>query len=1040
MIVAKSWLSIDIGSLRWTSIYFIGLCIAAGGQPGWTQIAEQRASDSLKTPDSFPRFPAVEPADVSRTFRIQNGFQMQLIASEPLVTDPVAMAIDEDGRAFVAEMNDYPYTDARRHVAWQDNTTDAPIGRIRMLEDTDSDGIYDKSRIFADQLSWPSGILCYRGGVFVTATPDIWYLKDSDADGVADIREKVFTGFRKYNVQAVMNNPIWSLDNHIYVAGSSNGGNILPGIMAKADSARTSAAKPIVARGDFRIDPRTQSLELQAGGARFGNCFDDWGNRFLCNIRNPAIHVVLDNRYLTRNPAFAPPTAIFNIADSGDQMPIYRISPLEPWRELRGKQWSADPTKKVPRSELTGGGVFTSTSGITVYRSQAFASQYRGQMFLGEVANNVIYRQAVVPVGNTFWATRADEACEFVASTDTWFRPVNLYNAPDGTLYVLDMYREFIEHPWSIPDDIHARLDLTSGRDRGRIYRLAPTGFRTSQLPKLSRATVAELVAQLSNPSSWWRETAQRLLVEAGDRKAVPLLRLTLEGSDPLATVHALWTLAGLESLSDEDLEFALSNSSARVLEHAVRIAESRIADNIVLRQKTIGLADTNDSRLRLQVALSLGGVRDPGALAALVRLASIDAGDEWMRAALCCALPENTLALTEALLRDEIFLQKQDGFDLLRQLADIAAASGNPQAIQRVIDASRSSELGESNAVETRHAIWFGLASGARRKGTNLYELFKADLSKRPASDGIEVATDEVQAANSSASEISRVSATIRLTRAPLKDAAPSLVRLIDPFHPHEVQIAAVRGLAGYRETAVSEWLISRLRHVTPVVREELFAALLERPERTMALLKAVEKGDLSAPQLGLLRKTQLLASKNNNIRELAERVLTKVESSRSSVIERYLPYLTNEGNAASGRDIFVKQCAACHRADGVGVEIGPHMETVRVWDRQKLLVNILDPNREVAPQSTNYAIVLSDGKVLSGLIADETANSLTLRRAGVAPETIARDDIEQLSNTGLSMMPIGLEESVSPADMIDLLAFLQSTGKSSDSPAIQK
>ncbi|MCC6510854.1 MAG: dehydrogenase, partial [Pirellulaceae bacterium] len=486
---------------------------------------------TLKTPDSFPRFPAVEPADVASTFVVQAGFQMQLIAAEPLVTDPVAMTIDERGRALVVEMNDYPYTNAKTHVAWQDNTTDAPIGRIRLLEDSDGDGTYDRSTLFAEGLSWPSGIVCYRGGVFVTATPDIWYLKDNDGDGRADVREKIFTGFRKYNVQAVMNNPIWGLDNHLYVAGSSNGGSVL--------AAGQSQAKPIAARGDFRIDPRTNQLELQAGGARFGNAIDYWGNRFLCKILNPAIHVVLDNRYLARNPDFAAPTAIYNIAESGDQMPIFRISPVEPWRDLRGRQWSADPTKKVPRSELTGGGVFTSTSGINVYRGSAYPPAYQGQIFVAEVANNVIYRQKVEADGNTFLATRADANAEFVASTDTWFRPVNLYNAPDGTLYVLDMYREFIEHPWSIPDDIHARLDLTSGRDRGRIYRLAPANFKPLAPPDLSKLTSSQLVAHLAHANSWYRETAQRLLVERGDTSIAKELRAILPSQDGRAAAHA---------------------------------------------------------------------------------------------------------------------------------------------------------------------------------------------------------------------------------------------------------------------------------------------------------------------------------------------------------------------------------------------------------------------------------------------------------------------------------------------------------------------
>ena len=288
-------------------------------------------------------FPPVAPANVAKTFRTQEGFKMELLASEPLVTDPVAMVYDENGLAYVVEMNDYPYTDKTTHEAWKENTTDKPIGRIRVLEDTNGDGKFDKSWIFAEQLSWPSGIVCWKGGVFVTATPDIWYLKDTDDDHKADVRKKVFTGFRKYNVQAVMNNPIWGLDNKIYAAGSGNGGSVVPG--EKPD------AKPITfSHNDFRFDPVTEKFEVISGGARFGNTFDDWGNRFLCNIRNPAQQVVLENRYLARNPFSPVKTAIHDSAVAGDTLPIYRISPVEPWRELRGKRWTAED-KKIPRSE-----------------------------------------------------------------------------------------------------------------------------------------------------------------------------------------------------------------------------------------------------------------------------------------------------------------------------------------------------------------------------------------------------------------------------------------------------------------------------------------------------------------------------------------------------------------------------------------------------------------------------------------------------------------------------------------------------------------
>src|SRR5687768_5763779 len=221
-------------------------------------------------------------------------------------------------------------------------------------------------------------------------------------------------------------------------------------------------------RHDFRINPLTDDFESRSGGARFGGTFDDWGHRFLCDIRNPAQHVVLPVRYLARNPYLAPRSVLNDMAEAGDQLPVYRISPPEPWRVLRAQRWAGERDIVMPRSELVGAGVVTSSSGITSYRGAAYPEKYRGNVFVCEPAGNLLYRLQLIPDGPTFRANRVDLQAEMVASTDPWFRAVNLVNAPDGTLHVIDMYRENIEHPWSITDDIHAAVDLESGRYRGR--------------------------------------------------------------------------------------------------------------------------------------------------------------------------------------------------------------------------------------------------------------------------------------------------------------------------------------------------------------------------------------------------------------------------------------------------------------------------------------------------------------------------------------------------------------------------------------------
>src|SRR5881394_1431215 len=337
------------------------------------------------------KLPGIAPtpaSEAAKTFRVLDGFRMDLLAAEPLVASPVAMAYDENGRAYVCEMRDYPYTDKAHHQRNQENPTDAAIGTVRLLEDTDGDGVFDRSTVFADGLSWPTGVACWKGGVFVAATPDLWYLKDTDGDGKADIRRKVFTGFRKLNVQAVMNTLVWGLDNDIHGAGGSNGGQIRSGDHPEA--------KPLMmTRNDFRFDPVTEQFELLSGGARFGGTFDDWGHRFLCDIRNPAQHIVLPQRYLARNPYLAARSPLHDMAESGDQLPVYRISQPEPWRALRAKRWAGERDIVMPRSELIGAGVVTSSSGVTGYRGAAYPEKYRGNIFVCECAGNLFYRLQV---------------------------------------------------------------------------------------------------------------------------------------------------------------------------------------------------------------------------------------------------------------------------------------------------------------------------------------------------------------------------------------------------------------------------------------------------------------------------------------------------------------------------------------------------------------------------------------------------------------------------------------------------------------------
>src|SRR5205085_1706360 len=301
------------------------------------------------------------------------------------------------------------------------------------------------------------------------------------------------------------------------------------------------------------------SLEPTTGGGQYGLAVDDWQHWFTATNSQHLRNYVLPDHYLRRNPSLPVSAVALDIPDHGAACQVHRISPFEAWRVERTTRRKGGPdAQRFPSTELVPGGYVTSACSPLVYTADLFPEAYRGDTFVCDPANNLIHRDHLVPRGATFVARRADEDCEFLASTDNWFRPVNLALGPDGALYVADFYREVIETPLSLPDDIKKKLNLES-RGRGRIWRVRPDGPPPARKPSLRKAPTAELVRHLADGNSWWRFTAQRLLVERQDKAAVkPLEELARAATLPAGRAHALWTLRGLNALDEALIEQAL--------------------------------------------------------------------------------------------------------------------------------------------------------------------------------------------------------------------------------------------------------------------------------------------------------------------------------------------------------------------------------------------------------------------------------------------------------------------------------------------------
>ncbi len=941
-----------------------------------------------------------DPAEAMGRFQLADGLRIELVASEPEVIDPVAIAWDGFGRMFVIEMRDYPNGPGEGKPF---------LSRVKLLEDKDGDGRYETAHLFAEELPFANGVLPWQGGVIVTAAPDIWFLRDTDGDHKADVKERLFTGFKEGNPQLRVNHPTLGIDNWIYVANGLSGGEV-----RRADA--EDSAKIPIPQMDFRFRPDRSEFEATAGNTQFGLAFDDFGNRFMCSNRQHIGHVVFPDRYLKRNPYLGVAKTVIDVPDHGAAA---RIFPLAMTR-----------TTAVEHA-----GTFTAACGLVIYRGTALPEEYRGNSFVCDPTGYLVHRDLLVPAGPTFVAMRAPEESrrEFIASTDEWFRPVNLANGPDGALYVVDMYRANIEHPQYMPKGLAETLDLRKGDDKGRIYRVVRADSRGYQRTLLwpSAMTMRQLVDSLKHPDSWWRETAQRLLVERQDKEANPELAKLLTSSPPVSQLHALWTLEELSGLTVAMLTAAMKHPSPRVREHAIRLAESQFRHGSPAFP-TRDLTYDPDPRVRFQFALSLGEWKDGENTQGqtLARILDQDVDDAWIQLAVLSSVSNWS---------DELWRYLGHTF-----LDEPTAAKANfvTRFASTIASRQNANELHEffvtfARRQEPKDRWWqlaamTGLADGFRSSGKKLQDVAVSVLDgSNSAAERIQILMAESMAVavNKKLAVTERIGAIKLVPNSPFAKAAEVLRELLEVTQPLEVQVASVRAIASVNDPGVVPLLLEGWTSHSPPVRREVLEAMFGRRERIGQLLDAIETGTVKAAELETQRQHQLL---NHSVKEIKERATKLFENegtpNRKEVIESYRTILTKTGDESRGREVFKKNCATCHQIQGEGFRVGPELTGLRTRNKEALLMDILDPNRAMEPNYASYLIATKDGRVFSGLIAAESATSITLRRPEGVEDTLLRQDIEVIRAAGQSLMPEGLERQVGQAEMVDLIEFLKS------------
>jgi putative membrane-bound dehydrogenase-like protein len=935
------------------------------------------AADAVAEPS--PVASPVSPQESLEHLVVDPGLRVELVASEPQIVDPVAMRFDEDGRLWVVQMNDYPTGDAAGKGGQS---------RISILEDRDGDGFFETANEFADGLNFATGVQPWQGGAFVTMAGTLEYLKDGDGDGRADEVTPIYSGFALDNTQLRANDPTLALDGGIYVANGLRGGTIV--------DVRDAKAKPLSISGmDFRFDPRTYEYEATAGSCQFGMSFDDFGNRFICSNRNPAMHVVMSNRDMAKNPLAAIPRVVHDVAAAGADSHLFPITTAWTTSNLHAGQ-------------------FTAACGVEIYRGDALPADYYGNVLTCDPTNHLVHREVVAADGATFTSQPATPGKAFFASRDPWSSPVNLELGPDGALYVVDMYRAVIEHPEWMPEELRNRPDMGLGLDRGRIYRIVAEDAKLDRSPpKLGSKPSSELVAGLSDANAWRRETCARLLLERDDASVAPQLRELVVGEGPTpARIHALWLLHNLDEELADVLPPLLADADPRIVEQAIIVAARRGAVDEALQAPIESLLAAADARVRFQATLALAphaiGLPQPA--------------DAWQEYALLIAAGERGGTALADILRDPAALAKnvEKPKQFIAELAKIAVASDDPAERSTALEALLASpEYGRVGLAA------FLAQAGAKKLSV---ESLRRELNaeSQSALDGV-FAEARDAAADAEQTEDARLEAIELAALLPGADALLVPIAL-DEDAADPVRLRAIRGLIKSGKLAAWQELVAEFAGQPPAWQGAVLDGLLASGNRTTLLLDELAAGRITSAELGAQRLPKLLNHADAALKARAEKVLSDAApADRKQVLEDYQIVLDMKGDPAAGRAVFQKHCAACHRIGDVGYTFAPDISDSREKTPTQILTDILQPNRAVDANFFNYAALTYDGLTHDGILTAETPTSITLKQGEGKEVTLLREDVDQFASTGRSLMPEGLEKEISHQQMADLIAFIK-------------
>lgn len=949
-----------------------------------------------------PRLAPPSKQESLDALQTQEGLRVSLAACEPHVVDPISMRFDDHGRMWVVEMRDYP--------TGPPNGT-KPDGRIVVLTDSNRDGVFETSVTFASGLVFPTGLQPWRDGVIVTLAGKIEYMADTDGDLECDQREVWFEGFTTGNEQLRANHPVLGPDGLVYVAGGLRGGEIV-----SRDPRWPMDRSVDIGGKDFAFDPAAIKagdgfFSGVAGNSQFGLSIDDFGHRIGCSNRNPAIEALISLDDLSRSRW---PTSMRGFRDVSPAGSLSDVRPIT-------KAWT---TSNLHASQ------FSAACGVTRGLGNAMPPNWRNDLVVCEPTGYLVQRQRLSRTGVGHSGQRAGDQRELLASSHPWFRPVDTTVGPDGALYVIDMCRAVIEHPEWVPPELEHRTDERDGNDLGRIWRLTSSEAVpvASQLRPSGEASL--IIDWLSHENPHQRETATRLIAEdSNDQATQARLRDALRRPATSAEgfARAFQILSKMNGVDDAEFAIACRHPNANVRRVAARLLRRMPVDHDAWQHMRLLLKDADDwvRWEAVGTASWLCNQNDNPKVVPTDLLANAISANEHTTNKLSDSIPwlvrAETLPPTTAARVAELLLKPRNDSQLtpifihrIARQAALAQPASGPLTV-----AFPWQSAGHSSGQQL--ACVSGFADGLKKVG------------KRP------IITDEITdvarrvVVDAGASPTSRQQALSVLLAA--------AAHCDDEFHfvathdgPTTLRLSAITSLLHTDPDATLAWLRSEFVLLPTELRVAVIRKLVTTSAWSNSLLDWIESETIPSNVLPPDQFNRLTRHPDKNIRDRASRLLMTDRADRKTLIASYAAATKGFADTLSGKTLFTQHCAACHRIDGVGTDVGPDISDSRSKTPESILVAILDPSGAVDAGFACYRWLTIDGAVNTGIMLQSDASRITMQISGGEQQSIERDELDEFSLTGASLMPEGFERVLSVDQMRDLIGYLKAWRYHSD------